>query len=202
MRLRVFLRGSPSCSARRARFVLESSPTSHLKAVARYLCGVRPVALRSGAVEFVDLNFDFHPRWMWQQLAGVGLHREGVRTVSHFRIGLLKRLVPPRILVALDALAQVTGSLWQLSPSVFVRSIAAADKPAAMPGSFFRCPACGHTLGRPPETSFHCTCGQVWAQTRDLRFPLSCRVVTHHDRGRRVRAFLVSWRKLTRYAVD
>jgi SAM-dependent methyltransferase len=158
-------------------FVLEFANKRNLKAITRYLLRRQTWSpFAPDPVEFADLNFDFHPRWMWQQLAGVGLRREAVRTVSHFRIGLLKRWVPMPILVALDALAQVTGPFWQLSPSAFVRSRAAADKPAPTSESFFRCPACGNALGAPPETSFHCSCGQVWVQKDgiyDFRYPVA-----------------------------
>ena len=144
-------------------FVLEFANKQNVKAIARY-------ALRRQTwspfdrepVEFVDLNFDFHPRWMWTQLERAGLRREAIRTVSHFRIGFLKRVVPTPILVALDRLAQPTGPLWQLSPSVFVRSRAGAGKMAAAKGAFFRCPACGAPLGTPSQTEFHCSCGKVW----------------------------------------
>jgi hypothetical protein len=55
-----------------------------------------------------------------------------------------------RLLAGLDSLAQLTGDLWQLSPSVFVRSRAVGmpagetqDAPEAAEFAF-RCPACGH----------------------------------------------------------
>ncbi|HOT90280.1 MAG TPA: class I SAM-dependent methyltransferase [Anaerolineae bacterium] len=144
-------------------FVLEFANKLNLKAIARYLLRRQtwsPFALEP--VEFVALNFDFHPRWMWAQLEQVGLRREAVRTVSHFRINLVKRLIPTRVLTALDALLQPTGALWQLSPSVFTRARADAGKSAASTGAFFRCPACGAPLGAPPQVEFRCACGKVW----------------------------------------
>ena len=62
-------------------------------------------------------------------------------------MGLLKRLLPLSLLVGMDALAQLTGDLWQLSPSVFVRSrTSGAGQPRRAGGQrfAFRCPACGH----------------------------------------------------------
>ncbi len=156
-------------------FVLEFANKHNLKAIARYLLQRQrwsPFTLEP--VEFVDLNFDFHPRWIWQQLDEANLHREKVRTVSHFRIALLKRWIPTRLLVALDSLAQRTGRLWQLSPSVFVRARADAHKPAAPPESFFRCPACRRPLGSPPQARFVCACGAVWekkGEVYDFRYP-------------------------------
>jgi uncharacterized protein YbaR (Trm112 family) len=60
-------------------------------------------------------------------------------------MGLLKRLAPTPLLVALDSLAQLTGDWWQLSPSVFVRSIKVqGDTVSPDEGLVFRCPECGH----------------------------------------------------------
>jgi SAM-dependent methyltransferase len=145
-------------------FVLEFANKHNLKALARYLLGRQPWSpFALEPVEFVDLNFDFHPRWIWQQLRQVGLKREAVRTVSHLRLGLLKRLVPTGALVRMDAAAQPTGAWWQWTPSVFVRAGAPPDKPAAPEGVFFRCPECGTPLAPPPQEEFHCPhCGTTW----------------------------------------
>ncbi len=156
-------------------FMLEFANKHNLKAIARYLLKRQtwsPFTL--DPVEFVELNFDFHPRWIWAQLAACGLEREAIRTVSHYRMGLLKRWVSTRLLVALDALVQPTGRLWQLSPSVFVRSRADSAHTAAAPESFFRCPACGRALGAPPQGVFQCTCGETWqrnGEIYDFRYP-------------------------------
>lgn len=165
-------------------FVLEFANKQNIKAIARYLLRRQKWSpFDREPVEFVDLNFDFHPRWIWDQLASLGLQRETVRTVSHYRMGFLKRLLPTRILVALDALAQPTGPLWQLSPSVFVRARARAragvgavptTASADASDAFFRCPACGEPLGSPPQAEFHCTCGRTWrknGEIYDFRYP-------------------------------
>ena len=157
------LRGISDMLGPNGTFVLEFANKHNIKAILRYLLRRQkwsPFELEP--VEFVELNFDFHPKWMWAQLEAAGLRRETTRTVSHYRIDLLKRLIPTRILTVLDALAQPTGALWQLSPSVFVRSRADADKPPAADDAFFRCPACKAPLGAPPQTEFHCNCGKVW----------------------------------------
>jgi ubiquinone/menaquinone biosynthesis C-methylase UbiE len=134
-------------------FVLEFANKRNVKAILRYLVRRQdwsPFAWEP--VEFVELNLNFHPAWMWERLAEVGLQVQELRTVSHFRLGLLKRLVPTGLLVSLDRLFQPTGALFQLTPSVFVRADAAhppgagADKPAAPPGAFFRCTVCGSTM--------------------------------------------------------
>jgi SAM-dependent methyltransferase len=125
-------------------FVLEFASKHNLKAIARYLVGRQdwsPFAREP--VEFTDLNFDFHPAWILEQLAQSGLHVRRVRTVSHLRVGVLKRAVPTGLLVALDRMLQPTGKLFQLSPSVFVQSQAPSSRSAAAEGDFFRCVACG-----------------------------------------------------------
>jgi ubiquinone/menaquinone biosynthesis C-methylase UbiE len=129
----------------RSTFILEYASKQNLKAILRY-------ALRRQAwspfspepVEFARLNFDFHPKTVRSWLAESGFALQRQLTVSHYRIGLLKRLVPTAILVFLDSLAQLSGDWWQLTPSVFTRSQAVGDTPVAVPGAFFQCPACGN----------------------------------------------------------
>ncbi len=156
-------------------FVLEFANKHNLKAIVRYLLRRQAWSpFDPEPVEFVELNFDFHPRWVWQQLAAVGLQRDGVRTVSHFRVGLLKRWVPTRLLVTLDGLIQWTGELWQLSPSVFVRAMAPPTGKPAPAGVLFRCPACGAPLTEAHDEGFQCTCGESWkrvGQIYDFRYP-------------------------------
>lgn len=144
-------------------FILEFANKRNLKSILRY-------ALRRQAwspfspepVEFAALNFDFHPATVrtWLQVTSFLVERQ--LTVSHFRIGLLKRLVPLGLLVQMDALAQLTGNLWQYSPSVFTRNRAvgpqAVETGPALPAigeeeTIFRCPACGHDSlpDTPPE---------------------------------------------------
>ncbi|MGD8998389.1 MAG: class I SAM-dependent methyltransferase [Anaerolineae bacterium] len=127
--------------------VLEFANKRNLKAILRYLVGRQAWSpFEREPVEFVALNFDFHPAWVEEQLAQVGLRIQQRRAVSTFRLGLLKRLVPTDILVALDRLCQPAGGLLPLSPSVFVRCAAGADRPCAAPETFFRCTTCGSTV--------------------------------------------------------
>lgn len=94
-------------------------------------------------VEFAALNFDFHPAAIaeWLEASDFAIRR--TITVSHFRIALLKRLIPTSLLVTMDDLAGLTGNLWQLTPSVFIRAEAVgAQVQPADPAAFFRCPAC------------------------------------------------------------
>jgi SAM-dependent methyltransferase len=146
-------------------FVLEFANKRHLKAILRYLVRRQDWSpFDREPVEFVKLNYDFHPAWIRERLAEVELRVRKLRTVSHFRLDLLKRLVPTGLLVALDRLFQPTGALWQLTPSVFVHCEARADKPAAPQGAFFRCTVCGSTMLVDEENALACLdCGARFA---------------------------------------
>ncbi len=145
-------------------FILEFANKHNLKALLRYLLRRQSWSpFDEAPIEFVELNFDFHPRWIWQQVETAGLRIEAIRTVSHFRHPLFKRLLPLDLLIRLDALAQSTGRWWQWSPSVFVRL--RAPRKERQEGPLFRCPACGTPLGDPPQRDFTCpTCGKRWTQ--------------------------------------
>jgi ubiquinone/menaquinone biosynthesis C-methylase UbiE len=126
-------------------FILEYANKLNLKSIFRYL--LRRQAWNPFSpepVEFVELNLNFHPKTTRTWLTQAGFQVERQLTVSHFRIALLKKVIPTRLLIAADALAQLTGDLWQLSPSVFTRNRADGEHPPAEAGEgFFQCPACG-----------------------------------------------------------
>ena len=144
-------------------YVLEFASKRHLKSILRY-------ALRRQAwspfnpepVEFVEMNFDFHPDWMRDHLREAMFHVKRTRTVSHFRLPLLKKAVPANLLAAADGLCQPTGAWWQLTPSVFVQceNGAGAGAPA---GQLFRCPSChGSDLAESAEALVCQGCGTRW----------------------------------------
>jgi len=138
-------------------FILGFANKQNLKAIVRYLFRRQKWnPFSPEPVEFAALNFDFHPATVrtWLQVSGFAVQRQ--LTVSHFRMGLLKRIFPANFLARLDGLAQLTGDAWQLSPSVFVRTQAVGDTPPAEAGNFFRCPACGHAPL--PDTSPEIIC--------------------------------------------
>jgi len=146
-------------------FVLEFANKRNLKAILRYLLQRQDWSpFDPEPVEFAKLNFDFHPAWIRERLADVGLLVQEQRTVSHFRLDLLKRLAPTGLLVKLDQLCQPTGALWQLTPSVFVRCAARSDKLVAPPRAFFRCPICGSVALKEKDAVLNCAdCGALFA---------------------------------------
>jgi ubiquinone/menaquinone biosynthesis C-methylase UbiE len=125
--------------------VIEYASKFHLKALWRWGLRRQPWSpFDLSPLEFVEMNFDFHPAWMRQQFQAAGLTIKNTRAVSHYRLPLLKRLLPTSWLVALDSLVQPTGNWWQLTPSVFVQAQPQKTASAAAPG-FFCCPACRST---------------------------------------------------------
>jgi ubiquinone/menaquinone biosynthesis C-methylase UbiE len=146
-------------------FILEFANKQNIKAILRYVLRRQewsPFSL--DPVEFAALNFDFHPKAVRTWLAESSFAIQRQLTVSHFRSDTLKRRMPLRWLVAMDALAQRTGDLWQLAPSVFVRSTAVGAIPAAPQGALFRCPECGHFPLAEDTGSLACgACSRRWA---------------------------------------
>lgn len=146
-------------------FVLEYASKRNLKAIARWLLrkqGWNP--FEKGSIEFVPLNFNFHPATVrsWLREANFVLKRE--LTVSHFRLSILKRMVPLSILVGLDSILQWTGSLWQFTPSVFVKASPVGEQVAFQQGSIWRCPACGSTDLESDHAGMSCKgCGRLWS---------------------------------------
>ena len=147
-------------------FILEFANKRNLKSILRYLLHRQTWnPFTPEPVEFAALNFDFHPQTVraWLQLSGFAIEQQ--LTVSHFRIGFLKRALPLKLLVWLDSILQPTGSLWQLSPSVFVRNKAIGDTPIAQTGTFFRCPMCGEPLADTPPELICSSCGRTYPVT-------------------------------------
>lgn len=145
-------------------FVLEYANKRNLKAIARYLLGRQKWnPFDKSQVEFIPLNFDFHPAAMsaWLRRAGFAIQRQ--LAVSHFRLGWLKRNLPTSLLVGLDAFFQPVGAVWQYTPSMFVRAKASGDSPTAKAGQFFKCPKCGAALGEGSPSYIDCpSCGRRW----------------------------------------
>lgn len=144
-------------------FILEYANKHNAKAILRYLLRRQSWSPFSPEpVEFAALNFDFHPKTVRNWLAEAGYRIERQLTVSHYRMGLLKRWLPLRLLVWMDSWAQLSGNWWQLSPSVFVRAQAAGQTPVAAVGAFFRCPVCQQDLPEVKVDLVCPACGRCW----------------------------------------
>jgi SAM-dependent methyltransferase len=161
-----------------ATYILEYANKQNLKAILRFLLRQQrwnPFSLEPA--EFVALNFDFHPRYVREQLAAADFTLQRQLTVSHYRLGVLKRTVPTDWLVQLDALAQLTGDWWQISPSVFSKSRTGASGAVAPSGALFACPLCGGALHTQADELICQSpdCGKHWANRAgiyDFKEPL------------------------------
>ena len=152
-------------------FILEFANKLNLKSILRYWLGRQnwnPFTLEP--VEFVKLNFDFHPKAIRNWLGELGFSIEKTLTVSHFRLGLLKRIVPAKLLAALDGWFQPTGAFWQFTPSVFVKAKVeekADGKTSEIPISvieLFKCPECGNEKLEEKKDHLYCpNCKSQWA---------------------------------------
>ena len=113
-----------------AEFILEYANKRNLKAILRHLLWTNDWnPFTREPVEFVELNFNFHPDYMLQQVADSGFNLRRTVPVSWLRLGLLKRALPSALLAQADRALQQTG--WTISPSIFLDL--RLDKPGAAP---------------------------------------------------------------------
>lgn len=146
-----------------ATFILEYANKLNLKSILRYWLGKQKWSPFSPEqVEYIPLNFDFHPRTVRRWLQETRFNLLRTLTVSHFRVGFLKRIVPTRLLVWLDSLASLTGNCWQLTPSVFLKTQATQTGNTAADGEFFACPNCGAALADTPPLLRCTSCGKEY----------------------------------------
>lgn len=153
-------------------FILEFANKLNLKSILRFILGKQdwnPFTLEP--VEFVKLNFDFHPKAVRNWLGELGFSIEKIRTVSHFRLGLLKRIFPAKILAWCDGLLQPTGAFIQLSPSVFVKAKTSGEgitKEISLDVlSLFKCPDCEYEKLQEKQDYLFCpNCNAHW-QVKD-----------------------------------
>ncbi len=133
-------------------FILEYANKRNIKSMLRYLLGKQKWSpYTAEPVEYLELNFDFHPAAIRAWMRDAGFRIERTITVSHFRLALLKRAIPTGLLAGLDSLAGLTGGLWQLSPSVFLKTTALNGTPEkTKAASCFACPACREPLEDTP----------------------------------------------------
>ncbi len=125
-------------------YLTEFANKRNIKAILRYLLNRSlPNPFTPTPFEFVTLNFDFHPRYIDNELRKIEFAIRDQRAVSTFRIALLKRLIPARFLAALDGVLQSPISNLQLSPSIFLRAQSTKAGAPALNAALWRCPTCG-----------------------------------------------------------
>jgi ubiquinone/menaquinone biosynthesis C-methylase UbiE len=148
--------------AKGSTFILEFANKRNLKAIMRWILRRQKWNPFQGQmVEFAPLNFNFHPVHVRKILEDEGFIIGRQLTVSHFRLEILKRSVPLRLLTALDSLAQWSGGWLQVTPSVFVKATLPGE--AELQSLTFKCPSCGGVRFESYTGGLRCqTCHNVW----------------------------------------
>ena len=131
--------------------VFEFANKRNLKALARWGMHRQTWSpLSREPVEFVELNYDFHPDWMADRLREAGLRTTRRFAVSHFRLGALKERFDPEMLARVDSWLFSAGGTFPLAPSVFLKVCTDDGRPRPVAdfrsesiGSLLRCPVCG-----------------------------------------------------------
>jgi ubiquinone/menaquinone biosynthesis C-methylase UbiE len=156
--------------------VIEFANKRNLKAMLRWTAGRQvwsPFAPEP--VEFVELNFDFHPAWMRERFREAGFTVRQQYAVSHFRVPLFKQRLTADRLAQLDSWLFAPGGAYPVAPSIFVRAMAPAAGKRALVGSspgdvagLLRCPHCGtEPLARVDEDLVRCSQCELRYQRRD-----------------------------------
>lgn len=146
-----------------AAFILEFANKRNLKSILRYILRRQEWnPFSPEQVEFVPLNYNFHPKTVRQTLKDTGFRLEKQLTVSHFRSAWLKRNVKTETLVRIDSVLQPTAAIAQYAPSVFSLARAVGASPLPAPGEFFACVICGHPLPESSATQICPGCGREW----------------------------------------
>jgi SAM-dependent methyltransferase len=153
------------------RFVFEFANKRNLKAMARYALRKQPWSpFDEQPIEFVQLNFDFHPAWMQQQLREAGFAIQQTRAVSTFRLGALKRLFGAQRLAAIDGVVQRPFAPLAIAPSMFTLCSPHPPTPSLVSGEgknggeVFACPACRVPLpAQSVDDELCCANGHRWS---------------------------------------
>jgi ubiquinone/menaquinone biosynthesis C-methylase UbiE len=152
-------------------FVFEFANKRNLKAIARYLVRKQQWSpFDRKPIEFVALNFDFHPAWMQQQLREAGFTIRQTRAVSTFRLGALKRLFGAQRLAAIDGAVQRPFAPLAISPSIFILCAPpllhgkCTVQERGLGGKVFACPLCRSPLpAQPIDDELDCPHGHRWS---------------------------------------
>ena len=142
------------CLTGRSPFILEFANKRNLKSVLRFIFGKQDWnPFSREAVEFVKLNFDFHPASVKEMLVSADFFLEKQVCVSYLRAGFFKRLLSLRVMKALESALQFLGSSAAYSPSIFLLTRAGGEPQNLNNSALFRCPNCGHypIKDTPPE---------------------------------------------------
>jgi ubiquinone/menaquinone biosynthesis C-methylase UbiE len=164
-------------------FIFEFANKRNLKAIARYALRKQTWSpFDQKPIEFVELNFDFHPDWMKQQLRKAGFTVRQARAVSMLRLSALKRWLGAKRLASIDGVLQRPLAPVAVSPSLFTLCAPSPDdagvrhQERGSGGEVFACPTCRAPLpAQPMNDELRCTNGHRWSTREgiyDFKTPL------------------------------
>ena len=130
--------------------ILEYANKRNLKSILRWMVRKQEWSpWQQQPLEFVALNFDFHPSWMDKRFTEADLQKQEQFAVSHFRLPILKKALSPNTLAKMDSRLFRAGGFFPLAPSVFAKlnqSSGSARREttydAASIADLFCCPRC------------------------------------------------------------
>lgn len=144
-------------------FILEHANKQNFKAMLRYAMKKQDWnPYDASPVEFVELNFDFHPEYILREMKKAGFDVQRRLPVSFFRIGAIKQALPTNLLVGMDSLMQYSGLLY--TPSIFVQSKAVGMQENNLEtDTIFACPETGGDLIEEGDVLTSQATGTRWA---------------------------------------
>lgn len=155
--------------------ILEYANKRNLKAIGRWLLKKQAWSPFTGEpVEFVALNFDFHPAWMQTQFSESGLVEVDRMALSHFRLPMFKQFFSADQLVNVEQKFFRLSGTYPVAPSVLVKARLLQDRRRAEVSTaservetLFRCPHCiTEHMERIAKTQVRCKgCGNQYSQT-------------------------------------
>ena len=123
--------------ADRALFLLEFANKRNIKSILRFWLSRQDWSpFTREQVEFVTLNFDFHPRSVKEMMQSAGFVIQDQVAVSYLRAGFFKKIVPLPVLQVMEHVLQRAFSWAALSPSIFLCAVLANGQPPAEEGVF------------------------------------------------------------------
>lgn len=150
-------------------FLLEFANKRNLKSVFRWL-GRKQTwnPFSPEQVEFVKLNYNFHPKTILETLNQSGFENEKSLGVSFFRADWFKNHIEHDRLVRWDTSLQDKKLFNGYTPSMFTLNRAVGSSETPTPGSFFSCPVCSYALPEVKATQVCPGCSHEWQYSQGI----------------------------------
>ncbi len=150
-------------------FLLEYANKRNLKAILRWrLHRQNWNPFSPEQVEFVRLNYNFHPDTIAKTLKITGFETLKQLGVSFFRANWFKNNISHERLVRWDSKLQNLAPLKGYTPSIFTLNRAMGSSPIPEPGQFFSCPVCAHALPETKSSQICSQCGHEWQYSEGI----------------------------------